>query len=131
MIEQITSFIPLDIMPEIILAVFAFLGAYVGTKSIKRRLVDNYIEARVIKASEANDRTLYKARNIISELEQTYKENRPLTEDDLQDIIDQCKELSQLSEDGGKEVSTVSYLLYHTVEDLKPKEPLKNSWFLA
>lgn len=108
-------------MAEIIVGLLAFFGAYLGTKSIRRQLTDSYIEARVAKALNVNDKVLSKTRAVLSELEQTYTENRPVSEDDLDDVIDQCKEISSLSEDGGKEVSTIAFLLYHTVEDLQPR----------
>lgn len=110
-----------DFMAEIIVGILAFFGAYLGTKSIRRQLTDSYIETRVAKALNVNDKVLSKARFFLSELEQMYTENRPVSEDDLDDVIDQCKEISSLSEDGGKEVSTIAFLLYHTVEDLQPR----------
>lgn len=110
-----------DFMAEIIVGLLAFFGAYLGTKSIRRQLTDSYIETRVTKALNVNDKVLSKTRFFLSELEQTYTENRPVSEDDLDDVIDQCKEISSLSEDGGKEVSTIAFLLYHTVEDLQPR----------
>src|SRR5699024_6930112 len=88
---------------------------------IKKHLIDNYIEDRVTKARKANDNVLSEARDIISSFEQTYSENKPLSEEELTTIVEQCREFSRISEDGGKEVSTISYLLYQTVKDLKVK----------
>lgn len=105
---------------QIIVGVLAFFGAYLGTKRIKRHLIDNYIEGRVTRALETNDKVLSRIRTIISDFEQEHETNRPISEDDLDSVIDQCRELSNLSADGGKEVSTIAYLLYQTVQDTKP-----------
>lgn len=118
--DFINQLVEIDFMAEIIVAVLAFMGAYLGTKTIKRHLIDNYVEARVKKALEVNDNVLSKARGMLSDLEQNYRENRPISDDDLDDLIEKCKEIAKVSEDGGKEVSTVAYLLYQIVEDLKP-----------
>ena len=111
----------MDILGETVVGLLAFIGAYLGTKRIKKHLIDNYIEDRVTKARNANDNVLSEARDIISSFEQTYSDNKPLTEDELTSIVEQCREFSRISEDGGKEVSTISYLLYQTVKDLKVK----------
>ena len=110
----------MEIIGEIVVGILAFIGAYLGTKRIKKHLIDNYIEERVTKAQNVNDEVLSKARDIISSFEQTYTENKPISEEELNKIIEQCRDLSKKSEDGGKEVSSVSYLLYQTVKDLKP-----------
>lgn len=110
----------MDFVAQIIVGVLAFFGAYLGTKRIKRHLIDNYIEGRVTKALETNDKVLGRIRTILSDFEQEYETNRPISEDDLDSVIDQCRELSNLSADGGKEVSTIAYLLYQTVQDTKP-----------
>lgn len=109
-----------NFIAQIIVGLLAFFGAYLGTKRIKRHLIDNYIEGRVTKALETNDRVLNRIRTILSDFEQEYQTNRAISEDDLDSVIDQCRELSNLSADGGKEVSTIAYLLYQTVQDTKP-----------
>lgn len=102
----------MESLTQIFIGILAFLGAYLGTKRIKRHLIDSYIENRVTKAQEINDKVLSASRDIISSFEQTYADNKPISEDELSKIIEQCRQLSRQSEDGGKEVSTVSYLLY-------------------
>lgn len=109
-----------ELVGSIIVGILAFFGAYLGTKRIKRHLIDNYIEKRVTQAQKVNDEVLSKSRDIISTFEQTYTEDKPISEDELNDIIEICRNLARTSEDGGKEVSTVAYLLYKTVKDLKP-----------
>lgn len=109
-----------DFVAQIVVGMLAFFGAYLGTKRIKRHLIDNYIEGRVSKALETNDKVLNRIRTILSDFEQEYETNRPISEDDLDNVIDQCRELSNLSADGGKEVSTIAYLLYQTVKNTKP-----------
>ncbi len=111
----------MEIIGEIVVGILAFVGAYLGTKRIKKYLIDNYIEDRVTKAQNVNDKVLSKARDIISSFEQTYTENKPVSKEELSKIVEQCRKLSKKSEDGGKEVSSVSYLLYHTIRDLKPR----------
>lgn len=111
----------MELIGEILVAVLAFIGAYLGTKRIKRHLIDNYIEERVTKAQNVNDDVLSKARNVLSSFEQTYTENKAISENELKKIIKECRDLSNMAEDGGKEVSSVSYLLYQTVKDLKPR----------
>ncbi|MFW5983457.1 MAG: hypothetical protein ACOCQ4_03065 [bacterium] len=118
----------MDILGEIIVGILAFIGAYLGTKRIKKHLIDNYIEDRVTKAQNVNDLVLIEARNIISSFEKTYTENKPISTEELSKIIEQCRELSKKSEDGGKEVTTVSYLLYQTVKDLKANYESENSF---
>jgi hypothetical protein len=118
----------MELIGEILVAVLAFIGAYLGTKRLKRHLIDNYIEDRVLKAQNVNDEVLSKARNILSSFEQTYTENKPISEEELNNIIKQCENLSKMAEDGGKEVSSVSYLLYQTVKELKPKYEGINSF---
>lgn len=118
--EIIQKVLDTDFVAQIIVGVLAFFGAYLGTKRIKRHLIDNYIEGRVTKALETNDKVLGRIRTILSDFEQEYETNRPISEDDLDSVIDQCRELSNLSADGGKEVSTIAYLLYQTVQDTKP-----------
>lgn len=105
---------------QIIVGLLAFFGAYLGTKRIKRHLVDNYIEGRVTRALETNDKVLNRTRSILSDFEQEYETNRVISEDDLDSVIDQCRELSNLSADGGKEISTIAYLLFQIVQDTKP-----------
>lgn len=109
-----------DLVAQIIVGVLAFFGAYLGTKRIKRHLIDNYIEGRVTKALETNDKVLNRIRTILSDFEQEYEINRAISDDELDSVIDQCRELSNLSSDGGKEVSTIAYLLYQIVQDVKP-----------
>lgn len=110
----------MDLIGEIVVGVLAFIGAYLGTKRIKKHLIDNYIEKRVTQAQEVNDAVLSKSRDLISSFEKSYTENKPISENELNKIIENCRELSRTSEDGGKEVSTIAYLLYKTVKDLKP-----------
>jgi len=117
----------MELIGNIIVGILAFVGAYLGTKSIKKHLIDNYIEDRVTKAQKVNDVVLLEARDIISSFEQTYIENKLISEEELNKIINQCRELSKKSEDAGKEVCTVCYLLYHTVKNLKPQYQYKNN----
>lgn len=109
----------MELVGNVVVGILAFIGAYLGTKRIKKQLIDNYIEDRVTKAQKVNDMVLSKARDMISSFEQTYTENKPISEEELNNIINQCRELSKKSEDAGKEVSTVCYLLHQTVKDLK------------
>lgn len=110
----------MEILGSIIIGIIAFAGAYIGTKTIKKQLIDKYIEERVKKAQESNDKTLSFSRDLKSSFEESYSKNKRISIDELQTIIKQCKDLSKISEDGGNEVATTSYLLYQTVKALKP-----------
>lgn len=111
----------LRLFGDIIVGGLAFLGAYLGTKSLKEHLIDDYIESRVTKSQNVNDKVLSMARDMLSSFEQTYDENRLIDEKDLTHLISQCRKLSRLSEDGGKEVSTTCYYLYETIKELEPE----------
>lgn len=110
----------MDGFAQIIVGVLAFIGAYLGTKRIKRHLIDGYIEERVKKALTANEKVLSKIRDILSWLEHEYQVNQPISREDLDELVDECKYISKISEDAGKEVATISFLLYQIMKDLKP-----------
>ena len=111
----------MEILGSIIIGIIAFAGAYIGTKTIKKQLIDKYIEERVKKAQESNDKVLSFSRDLKSSFEESYSKNKQISPEELQTIIKHCKDLSKISEDGGNEVATTSYLLYQTVKTLKPR----------
>ena len=107
-------------MSDIVVGILAFLGAWIGTKRIKKHLVDNYIESRVTKAFEANDKVREKIKAVLSELEEKYTVNGVITDQDLANLTEVCQDIARLSEDGSKEVATTAYLLSRTIGDIKP-----------
>lgn len=108
------------VMSDIIVGALAFLGAWIGTKRIKKHLIDNYIESRVTKAFEANDNVREKIKAVLSKLEEKYTANAVVTDDDLTYLTEVCQDIAQRSEDGSKEVATTAYLLSRTIGDIKP-----------
>lgn len=108
------------VMSDIVVGILAFLGAWIGTKRIKKDLVDNYIESRVTKAFEANDNVRERIKAVLSELEEKYTVNAAITDDDLANLTEVCQDIARLSEDGSKEVATTAYLLSRTIGDIKP-----------
>src|SRR5690554_3245816 len=111
----------MDVLAQVIVGILAFAGAYLGTKRIKKHLIDGYIEERVKKALNANDKVLSKVRSLLSSIEQEYSINRPITDDEIGELLEECKYLSRISEDAGKEVATIAFLLYQVIKDLKPR----------
>lgn len=107
-------------LAQLIVGLLAFIGAYLGTKRIKKHLVDGYIEERVRKALNANDKVLSTVRSLLLLLEHEYKENKPISSDEIEELVDECKDICRISEDAGKEVATVSFLLYQVIRDIYP-----------
>ena len=108
-------------LSNIIVGVLAFLGAYLGTKRIKRHLIDDYIETRVNTSRKANDAVLSESRKILSFINQSDSQRVFINEKSLRDTISFCEQLSELAEDGSKEVATTTFLLYNVIRDLKPE----------
>ncbi|WP_024546333.1 hypothetical protein [Picosynechococcus sp. NKBG15041c] len=119
-ITFLSNEIILELISNIIVGVLAFVGVCLGIRRIKKQLIDDYIEKKITQTQQINDKVLIKSRDVLASFEQSYTENKNISEDELDNIIKTCSDLSRTSEDAGKEVSTIAYLLYKTVKDLKP-----------
>lgn len=98
-----------------------FLGLYLGNQGLKKYLLKDAIKKRVNNLQDANNGVKDLTREIIQEIDDLKELKRPIKEEDLNHVTSLAKSLNNKSVESSTQVRTLSFFLYQSILDIKPK----------
>lgn len=108
----------LIIIREIATIAGIIFGIYAGNKGIRKYLINDIVKLRFRDICETNRKIFLLTKNIISDISSKISSPRPVTEDDLKNIIKITKNLSEEANGSSTEIHSLSEFLYETVKDI-------------
>lgn len=98
-----------------------FLGLYLGNRGLQKYLLKDAVKKRVNNLQDANDGVKDLTGEIIQEIDDLKEIKRPIKEEDLNHVTSLAKSLNNKSVESSTQVRTLSFFLYQSILDIKPK----------